>query len=798
MNPTIGGVPAYRLSIKFALSAPEEISYTVYGPDTVSLSAGSLPPNSGQLICSFDGSGIDAVMLSTGAQLVYDQPGYVTESGYSTGVVLSQSAIVFRFTVQQITVQDAFNGQPNNITIAASSGSSAFATIAGINVPDQQGIALTPIGVLGQKNELQFPFFVDAALQLLVLDVDVNQDTVLDATQTIMDHAGSFIDPQQTQWYIDSGDQGPDGIKGVFLGHKGRNTYTFGGTDLPQLRGTMVQAQSTDMCASCSFTGGDTTHGLPDTGRITAMTEQGFIGFYGSPSVGGVYYWTGAAFTPISQAMGVNALWYDFGGTSKLYAATDKGAYSNLADPNNTAAWLRMGAMSLKCLKVQNEGGKVYVLAVFSNGDTHVLKYTPGTTTGVGYNDWTSITSAPNIIDFAIMDTYCYCVLDGVPGALSVQVLTGGEAPLSVQGAGSFAIIGLDAISSDGNQTDTVMIRTDAGSAGLFYLTTLQPLIPLQADFDGSVMINKITANGDGFLSCSAGTSVSLMLAATSAGVWTTSDANGAHNWKRTDGQSSIGDFNCSTVAIGPGGSSGVQGRDVSPVYAAADNSFYVSMNGSYNWIDALARPVDAGPLFTEALGFGLGTSFIEVQYGGQTFRLYRSFDGINQFIYYLVNPLSESPSAQHRVSELSQISTSALLSPLDASRVLVEAMGRFLAYTSRPQKIIEIQSRYDISNTSSPLRKIRPTDQILVTENPQDILIAPGQTPYTPGTFAGTYYVLEHTQTYDRDQDRASVTTLTRAASLLLADRTSPDKVVDDLIYRVSRMQLYRGKSGT
>lgn len=188
---------------------------------------------------------------------------------------------------------------------------------------------------------------------------------------------------------------------------------TFDGTTVPVLRLTPAQAQTTDMCASCTFKGGDAHHGLPTTGKITdlAVLANGMalVAVYGQIDVGGVFYWPGdGSLYAMSQAMGANSLWLSGGdyGEPRLYAATDAGVYWALTDVPRLEPWARLGAMSLRCLKVMRQAGIVYCLAEFAgSGDRHILQYTPGTTDGLGYDDWTSLVSASGITDFVATST---------------------------------------------------------------------------------------------------------------------------------------------------------------------------------------------------------------------------------------------------------------------------------------------------------------------------------------------------------------------------------------------------------
>lgn len=805
--PNVNGIPAYRLSVAWHLGEPEDISYTVEGPAAVSMNAGQAPGRAA-LPISFDGTGIDATMLSTGTQLVYEQPGYVTETGKSTGTLLQTSAIIHRFTAQQISVSDAFTAAAGTIH------TSDTHTICGGTLPDQAGIGVNAAG---------FTFVVDPSVAAAVLDVDVNEDNVLHATQIITERMGSYVDPQRTQFVIDSGALGPTGAPSVRIGAMGSAPHlTFGTDSAPLLRASTAQAQTTDMCRSVTFRGGDAHHGMPTAGRITDLATHingmALIGVYGGTGVGGVYYWPGdGSLYPMTQAMGVNGIWYDPVGT--VYAATDVGVYSGSDNVLGTTAWPRLGAMGLKCARVQKYNGNIYALAEFvGTTERHVLLYTPGTRTGVGYNDWTQITSVPDLTDSAVMGDYCYCILRNTPGSLWVhQLSTGATGAMAISSSG--AITGLDVVDSGISGTSGIVVRTTEGSAGIWWIpsTTGTPAATrmntdnsLVDDYGAPVLVNSIRYNPAGVLSCSTGSAQSLLLAATSRGVFSCPPAGsgvdqGIANWQRTDGQSSIGDFNAVYASAYQANSyrdplSGAT-RVYQPIYAVADTAFYYSYNGSVNWIDAFSEPLDAGPFFYQHYRVAgawpaLTDTQFSVSYNGQSFTLYRLLAGTGQFVYQLINPSAPASVTQHRSAEISEISAPALMSDVIASRILVDAMARFLCYTTAPQIIQQIDSRFDVLDTSNPLRTLRPCMQVGVTGEPLEYLIAPGLEPYALGVMAGTFYVLDHTVQYDRDADPSTITTTTRLGALLLTDRQDPMKIVADLLYAVSRIQTYRSKA--
>ena len=126
--------------------------------------------------------------------------------------------------------------------------------------------------------------------------------------------------------------------------------------------------------------------------------------------------------------------------------------------------------------------------------------------------------------------------------------------------------------------------------------------------------------------------------------------------------------------------------------------------------------------------------------------------------------------------------------------------MARFLAYTASPQVIVEVDSFYDVTDTGNLLRTLRPCMQVALSGAPNEYLIAPGLSPYVLGTFAGpnsgVFYVLDQTESYDRDQNPSSITTVTRLGALLLTERQDPLKVTADMQYQISRMQTYRGRA--
>jgi hypothetical protein len=816
--PTINGIEAYKLSISWQLGEPEDISYSVYGPDAVRMNAGQLPPQYGLLPISLGDGRIDARMLSNGPQMVYDQPGYVSETGKSIGYALQTSAPIHRFSVQQVTLADCFNGAANALRVVPSNDPTdgeAVQTIAGGTLPDQYGIARTPVGVnAGQNAALSFTYVLDAVVQQIPLDVDIWEDNLLHATQTITERLGSYVDAQRTQFYVDSGDTGPDGQQCVVLGRQGASSIIFDGETVPILRMTTAQAQTTDMCASCSFVGGDSQHGFPGSGTIKDLQYAASAGvslaaFYTQIDVGGVYFWRGdGAFYPCSQAMGVNGLAID-DGAGMVYAATDVGVYSKASADVlfSQANFTRMGTMVLKCTKLQVDSGNVYALATLAgSSEQHVLLYDGVTNNNLGMNGWHAVCSIGGIVDFAVFGGLVFVALHDLPGTIYWQSLSDATTQGRIVIGTGAVVVGLDAIVLDG-VTLALFVRTDQGSLQLFvvqirvgqpYLVAANGDLSLEDPYWAPVQVNRVVGNYGTTLRCSSGEKPALYLAATAIGVFATGDPAGASGWYRTDGQSSIGDFDCTFIGVATPTTYG--SAVYQEVLAASDSAIYLSRNGTVNWIDVLSEPLDAGPYFWQYFWAqrrlpAMTDLSIPVSYGGGSYVLQRTLTGVGQWAFVLVNPNSQAPAGQYRSAEISELSTPAMMSDVTASQILVEAMARFLAYTGRPQVVVEVTSV--LFDLDSPLRSLRPCMAASVTGTAADYTILPGGAPYVLGQIQGDFYVLSHQITYDRDSDPNAITTTTRLGSLLLNDRTDPLTVTADLWYAMSRNQRYSASKG-
>jgi hypothetical protein len=210
--------------------------------------------------------------------------------------------------------------------------------------------------------------------------------------------------------------------------------------------------------------------------------------------------------------------------------------------------------------------------------------------------------------------------------------------------------------------------------------------------------------------------------------------------------------------------------------------------------VDAFSAPLDAGPAYfaltQAATGLYPNNVSTSLTYGGYT--VTRALNTLGEFVYAMVNPASAAPAGADRQAEITGISTPALVPEVPASQLLLDAMARFLAYTARPQLILDITSVFD--DTADALRFLRPTHQVTVNGTISSLLIGVSSTPITFVTYSGLVcYVLEHRIDYDASVDATSCTTQTKLGVLCLDDRTDPLKVTADLWYAVSRQSLYR-----
>jgi hypothetical protein len=865
-----------KFGVTWKLGAPEDISYTATGPGVTHLTPGTPPPGTRIITISLDnGATALARMLSGGSQIDDTLPMTASEQGASIGQALA-TTMVDRQTAQQIPLQAVFTGILGQV-VANSGG----LVTPGDVLPTFAGIGAVPIGATAnQQAALAFTFVVDGAIATLPLDIDINRDSLLRIVQTVVQNLGAIVDPQQAQFVIDSGDYGVAGAapRTVTLGHKGQGvTLTFSApTDgsapsQPVLRGSIMQPQTLQMCYAAAFKGGDTHHGLPDTGKITDIVTINhaindatgdwraglpILAVYGDAYHGGVYYDPGDdTLHPWSQAMGVTCLAYSEANET-LYAATDAGVYTHSADLLDTSPWQRLGGLVYRVLKVVAIPD-VYCLVEEPKTTTrHVLKFNPAAQAGYGWDDWQAILSGDGIFDVAAsvgyagdptagLQTVLYTLSTAYPGKVGFHNVT---TPANVDPQLAIPTIVVDGqtvqpvgIGLDGLDPLTpfslttplvsagVFVRTDSGSAALFFIDTSHNVLNTMANvganladaFGNPVMVNCVRRHHPGLLKWGyAGgpasnpsqvwTAPVAVLAGTSAGVFTCATAGVPWNWQYTGGQNNLGDVNVLKVASAPP-RLWLFSQWRSPVYGIADRSYYKSYNGTINWDDALSQPLDAGPAFFDwyrgnAANYPGRTGLASGKYPDNTtavvqypdpntgpYLVQRSLSGLGGFAYRMVAPSSAAPAGQQRNAEITQISTPALVPAVEASYLLLDAMARFLWYTSRAQEILQIESY--ATDTTDPLLSLRPT-QLVQVNGTLEMFLADG-TEIVFKTYSNAqYYVLEHTISFDAEQDPHTIRTSTKLGKLLLDDRSDPLKVSADRWYAVSRQQLYRSRS--
>lgn len=441
---TYTGVAQFHISWK--IGAPEDVSYSVGGEDFAKLTPG-LPPAGTRVICpSLDGLGRDTRMLSTGTMIDNSlNPTLLSETGQGLAVVLTKK-VIERLTAQQITITDVFTGQRGTVKPQAG----GVVTPDG-RIPTFQGIEQTAraLWTTAIGNYIQFVWRLDSftmangqPFSQLYLDIDVNRDTPLRATQAVTDRLGSYIDPQRAQFVCDSGDFGvfyaeastDQQARSVTVGHLGTDPVTAfqdmvdDDTPSPILEGSQFQPQTAQMLRSVRAKGGTTQHGVPFNGKLTDIVcinnrrndatgdvQSGLpiVAIYGDRNHGGIFYAPGDnSLHAWSQAMGVNGLAYAES-LSMLYAATDAGVYQHPSNINDTSLWQRLGAMALKVLKIVVVNQRLYALVDPANGAIpHVLQYTgtgtnaPAGQTGYGFDGWTSICAYDGLFDFGITFAY--------------------------------------------------------------------------------------------------------------------------------------------------------------------------------------------------------------------------------------------------------------------------------------------------------------------------------------------------------------------------------------------------------
>lgn len=849
-------------SITWSIGKPETISYRAVGQDAATYLTPGVAPTGTRIVGpSLDnGTSQESRMLGGAAQWNLDNYPTISESGNGLGQVLATARIA-RVSFQQVTFGDVLTAAAG--TIRTTSGRTLLPVPI---LPSVSGVGTLPIGPIGttQGTALAFSYVVDPAITALVLDLDVNRDTRLRSLENVTEHLGSAADPSRAQFVIDSGDfgviEGSARAQTVTIGHKGdasRLTFTSAGTGFPtqlMLLGSSGSTQVADQCRSCSIIGGDTHHGMPDGGQITAIKTvnrirlvdtgdpaQGIplVGIYKDRDHGGVYVWLGdGALHPVSQAMGVKDLWYSETGDSAgiITAATDAGAYQAWATnplDATSVVWNRLGTMALAVSKLCRSQGVLYALVAYHDGSTHILRYpaAAGASTGHGYDGWSPAMSTTGIADFGVAEGVLYYIRSAAGSAAVVHraVLPGGTAPtlptqlpIPNQGTpGDTVATGIDVVTlnDDGANVVGLFVRTTRGSTGLYYIDPfLAPaLYPAGAglvdDANQPVMVNKITAHcgtAPGFTATEnvvawpGGLQTRVEVwASTNRGMYASLRGVGFFAWRPTGGQSNLGDIDVQAVAAAPPRT--ILGQLQTKVYAITPRTIYESADGTLHFVDMFNQPLDAGPAFwalwLKTYGQYPTTSDSTLNYpdaASGPFTIIRQInkeDGLGQVEYIAVNPASTAPAWAHRDTEIVQISASALVPEIPLSQLLLDAMCRFLTFTADPQEHVIAESSF--KDTADPLRTLRPTQLVLVN-GPVKFYKGSGEIVYR--TYVNEpFYVLEHTirvtGTSGQGEGPNRAHTSTKLGKLLIDDRTDPMRVTADMMYAISRQQLYKSR---
>jgi hypothetical protein len=529
-----------KLHITWKLGAPEDISYTVSGDELDLLTPGLPPPGTRIIAPSLDGGlNADTRLLSTGTMVDNSlSPAMASEQGSGLALVLTKK-VIERLSAQQVTIADVFNGKRGYVKPT----SGGVVTFGGV-LPTFQGIAPTT-AALWSATLAPFVTFswilphfrIPSGIDFwgIALDIDVNRDTPLRATQAVAERLGSYVDPQRAQYVCDSGDYGvlyaetaAKVARTVTLGHLGTSPVcTFQNmaddtTPQPILEGSQFQPQTMQMLRSVRCKGGSTQHGVPFSGKLTDIVcinnlltdatgdvQSGLpiISVYGDRNHGGVLYAPGdGSLHQWSQAMGVTSLCYSES-LGMLYAATEAGVYQHASNIIDVTQWARLGAMALSCSKVIVVNQRQYTLATVPGSSIkHVLHYVgdgtndPAGQTGYGFDGWESVYALDGLFDFSVASLtsggqttiVLYALSTTAPGFVirhnienPANYSPSDDFRMPIPGPGGSTTItpvgtGLDCMPTPGDPsvaTDDVQLgtflRTDSGSDGLYWIRSI-------------------------------------------------------------------------------------------------------------------------------------------------------------------------------------------------------------------------------------------------------------------------------------------------------------------------------------
>lgn len=807
-----------RLHTVHALNAQGTVGYEVYA-DGVDLIRDS-PPGTTLLRISFDGG------RSTHARMIVQRPlatyaqdrPHLSEEGNDTSDGLTVT-VIDRLAVTQAPLNDILTAAEGDIRVYV--GDALLPPGAGTpTLPDQKGIFSYHIADgmnWSGDTELQFSAGYNLGTGLFgfggdqaLLDIVINRDTIMSALIQLCKRLGGATDPEQANYIIDSGDFAPGGAgpRSVVVGYKGQIPFLhFDGLTVdapyPVLPGgTQQQPRNNVLWAGANFLGGPSNHGKPDGGTITDLivlnkgrspnstawdTCLPVVAIYASKGIGGVFAWWGdGVLHPMSQAMGVHALWSDEVGNI-VFACTDAGLYTQIAKPQSTQTWQRIGNFSGICTRVQKDAnGYIWLLAKGNPaGNNGVLVYPalsgPGDT---GLGGWQWVWHNDQILDFNSVLGVLYLLQSDNPRVLTRKDTAGGKGT-TITVSGNNAATKLDPHILNGVARGTFVL-TAAGSAGCYYINLTDSFMVNNGsgltDASGGpgspgapVMVNSVTSTAAGSIN---GNGVGL-LAWTNKGMYESIGV--AKPWRRTDGQSGLTDVNLTIGGAGPAQT--VLGRRQNRIYASTGDTLYVSYNGSLHWVDEFAEILDKGPAWFAMAANGDTPPDNSVDHVGN---ISRDLDGVGHFTYTTHNFASQAPFGAVKYDEISEIAADSFTKIITASGLLVLEEKRWLAISSTALDDVTVESWTD--GGDSLLLQLMPGHMVLLTADVQLCIVGIGTTTYIHYD-AAPLWVLRVEKTLEGKG--GGVTVLVTLCTRLISGTLSPEDQGADLQYKVSRVQL-------
>ena len=796
------------LSWGFCVNKLGSMSYTVF-LDGIPLLDG--PTSTRTIGLSLDnGLTVTQRMLSFGAQLDWREDGTsIGESGSCMGLALGATP-VFRQEVQQVRFRDLLSGQKNYIRAQASPSD---IVAPGDIIPSIAGLDAVPI-----YGSDPFAFATDNAVSNILVDADVNRDYVLKALDVFQQRLAGQVHPSHANYVIDSGDRGWEKAPAVSFGRVDTAPRLTLTNDLPHMvaRGVTYRENVEDVTRSVDFDGGDSLHGMPESGKFTSIVTinheladatgdyrsgMPVVGVYVNRNQGGVYFDPGdGALHPMSHIeMGVNCLWYDEP-THQIYAGTDQGTYAGAADPDVIAPWARLGSNWSVTTKVQKENGVLYAKGHFRDGPEQIVCFPnqSGQPDGQGIDGWSYLLSPPGFADFAVAGNCLYVLSSTYNRAILFYDLSNLGADTVFIGLPAGVVAqGLDVLQGPSGAALGVMVRCDTGARNLYYIAPGGRSLTYAGGglvdvYGAPAMVNNVVVHPAGVFSYDTGDVPVRLLASTNRGMFVTASAGG-NNWRRTGGQDNSQDIELKSAASAPPRT--WLGRVVTRVYAITDRGLYASHDGLLHLVDQMAKPLGKGPAFYAVWKARLqrypnntDTTLLYPNPDTGPFTVSRMLNGLGQFVYVMFDPASVSAAGGHRFGHLPEYAAPALVPEVRSSQLLLDAESRFLAYAAGKRVDMTIPTFTD--DAHDPKLDLRPGMMVACNFNLEDTYADIGNTPIVWKHVQGNFYVLENRCKLVE----GGIVEITLRLSNLYLDhpRDDPESIVGDLFYDSSRRSLY------